>query len=233
VKEALASHKALIKSNGKVTVDLKECPRALKDSLVTSASLGSATTFAAKFELPIEEDEIYLSRTHPLVESLANYVLDNALDVQAESIARRCGVIRTKAVSRRTTLLLLRCRYQIHTRTKEEERSLMAEECQLVAFAGSPQNPEWLTTDQAEALMLLAPDSNTASDEASHFLRPVIENVASLMPHLEEVARERGKVLLESHERVHQAAKIKGTKHRVEPQLPPDVLGVYIYLPVS
>lgn len=233
VRESLIAHKALVTGNGKVTIDLKECPRALKDSLMTSASLGSSTKLTARFELPIEEGEIYLSRTHPFVEALANYVLDTALDAQSESVAHRCGVIRTNAVERRTTLLLIRCRYQIHTKANEEERSMMAEECQLVAFAGSPQTPEWLPTEHAEKLMTYAPNANIAADEATHFLRPVIENIEMLLPHLEEVAQERGKVLLESHERVHQAAKVKGIKHRVEPQLPPDVLGVYIYLPAS
>ena len=32
--------------------------------------------FAGRFERPVEEGEIYLTRTHPVVEGLASYVLD-------------------------------------------------------------------------------------------------------------------------------------------------------------
>ena len=65
------------------------------------------------------DGELYLSRTHPLVEGLASYVMDAALDPAGRTgdagIARRCGVVRTQRVSRRTTLLLVRLRYHIVT----------------------------------------------------------------------------------------------------------------------
>ena len=37
--------------------------------------------------------------------------------------------------------------------------------------------------------------------------------------------------LLEAHQRVRRASKIRKVRYRVEPQLPPDVLGIYVYLP--
>ena len=37
--------------------------------------------------------------------------------------------------------------------------------------------------------------------------------------------------LLEAHQRVRRASKIRNVPYRVEPQLPPDVLGIYVYLP--
>ena len=42
---------------------------------------------------------------------------------------------------------------------------------------------------------------------------------------------ERGEDLLNAHRRVRAAAQIRGVRYRVEPQLPVDVLGVYMYLP--
>lgn len=50
--------------------------------------------------------------------------------------------------------------------------------------------------------------------------------------YLSELAVTRGQELLEAHTRVRGAARIQGVRHRVEAQLPPDVLGVYVYLPV-
>ena len=58
--------------------------------------------------------------------------------------ARRCGAIRAKAVDRRTTLLLLRFRYHIIQTQNNIERTLLAEDCRLLAFSGSPQNAVWL-----------------------------------------------------------------------------------------
>jgi len=109
--EALRAHKAVVAQTGKrIRVNLAEAPRALRDTL------GNSETFAAQFELPVEEGVLYLDRTHPIVEGLATYVLDTALDPISSSIAHRAGAIRTTAVARRTTLLLIRFRYDIVTR---------------------------------------------------------------------------------------------------------------------
>ena len=37
--------------------------------------------------------------------------------------------------------------------------------------------------------------------------------------------------LLEAHQRVRRASKFRNVPYRVEPQLPPNVLGIYVYLP--
>src|SRR5439155_9418754 len=103
---------------GTLQFDLTEVPRGLRD--VTC----SATRFKVRFELPVREGELYLSRTHPIVEGLATYVMDTALDPLEESPARRCGVIRTSRVSRRTTLLLVRLRFHIVTQRGTEEHAL-------------------------------------------------------------------------------------------------------------
>jgi superfamily II DNA or RNA helicase len=224
-RTALAAYKANVSGNGTIQVDLTETPRALRDTLDVP------TRFAARFELPVTSGQFHLSRTHPLVERLASHVLNAALDPLLESVARRCGVTRTSQVTRRTTVLLVRLRFHIVTKQGEQERPLLAEDSQLVAFAGSPQNAEWLASDKAEALLQAKPEANVAPDQAAHFLRSVLDGFDILRPHLEECARERGAELLEAHRRVRTASRTKGVSHRVEPQLPPDILGVYIYLP--
>ena len=49
---------------------------------------------------------------------------------------------------------------------------------------------------------------------------------------LNEIAERQGKELLEAHRRVRTAARLKGVHHSVQPQLPPDVLGVYVLVPM-
>ena len=85
----------------------------------------------------------------------------------------------------------------------------------------------------AEDLPQAQPDANISPDRATDFLRKVNAGFDALRPHLEEVALKRGEELLEAHRRVRLASHTKGVRHRVEPQLPPDVLGIYVYLPAA
>jgi len=232
-QEVLRGLGATVSGKDTLKVDLRETPRALRDVLSNTLS---GDTFEARFEPPFEEGQLQLVRTHPLVESLSNYILETALDPLSadphiKAPARRCGAIRTAQVECRMTLLLLRFRYHIITTRGGEEKPLLAEDCQVLAFAGSPQNAEWLDRATAEQLLRLIPDSNINSDQASDFVRKVEEGFESLRPHLEEVARQRGEELLEAHQRVRRASKVRNVQYRVEPQLPPDVLGIYVYLP--
>jgi superfamily II DNA or RNA helicase len=226
-REALLANGAAVSVNGTLKAVLSDAPRALREAI------GNLERFEARFERPIEEGQLLLTRTHPLVEGLATYVMDTTLDPLGESAARRCGVIRTRAVERRTTALLVRLRYHLLTRRGSVEKPLLAEDCRVLAFAGSPQSAEWLDDEHAEALLQAAPDANIAPEQAADFLRKAIEGFEHLRPHLEEAAQQRGAELLDAHQRVRAAAHMKGVRYRVEPQLPPDVLGVYVYLPIA
>ena len=108
---------------------------------------------------------------------------------------------------------------------------MLAEDCQIVAFEGLPGNVSWLSPEQAEALLQLEPDANVPASIASNFLRQVTTGFASVQPQLEEFAVRRGEQILDAHRRVRSAARLKHVTYRVEAQLPPDVLGIYVYLP--
>jgi len=218
--------------DGAIKVDLKETPRALKDNLAYASTLKE--TFSARFSPPADEGQLLLTRTHPLVEGLSGYIMEAALDPLnggGALQARRCGAIRTGAVSKRTTLLLLRLRYHIVAVQNEQERPLLAEDTLALAFAGAPQNAEWLEPAAAEQLLLAHPEANISPEQATDFVHKVEEGFDLLRPMLEQAARQRGEVLLEAHQRVRRASKIRNVRYRVEPQLPPDVLGIYVYLP--
>jgi superfamily II DNA or RNA helicase len=224
-KEALLAHGAVVAQNGVVKVDLAEIPRGLRDALATDRHL------LVRFEPPTKAGEMLLTRTHPVVEGLAGYLLDTALDPELDSVARRCGAIRTRGVARRTTVLLLRCRYHIITRQGAQEKPLLAEDCLTVAFEGSPANPVWLDSAAAEALLGARPDANIQPDQAAEFIRKVNLDFSGLIPYLNDIVRQRGDELLAAHTRVRTAARMQGVRHSVEAQFPPDVLGVYVYLP--
>jgi hypothetical protein len=227
VCEGLKRLGAVISENDSISVDLSEVSQALKDILGISGKI------KFRFDLPVAEDEIYLHRTHPIVESLANYIMDTSFDPILESIASRTGVIRTRQVNTRTTLLFIRLRYHIVVVKDQTEHPLLAEDCATLAFEGSADKAIWLDGETAESLLNLTPDANVSPDQAKHFLSLILKDMDKIIPHLESVAEIRGKELLDAHRRVRQTSKIKGVRYRVEPQLPPDVLGVYVFLPVN
>jgi hypothetical protein len=188
-------------------------------------------SFKARTELPVPDGVLHLTRTHPIVEGLAGYVMDAALDPLLDGLARRCGAIRTRAVEGRTTLLLVRLRYHILTQKGDGETALLAEDCQLLAFTGAPANAQWLPPDQAEALLDAQPAANITPQQASDFIRRVVDGFEHLRAPLNEAAVQRGQELLDAHQRVRAATRVKRVRYDVRPHLPPDILGIYVLLP--
>jgi superfamily II DNA or RNA helicase len=223
-RAALALSGASVSDGPVLEADLVGIKPAVRDAL------GAADRLRLAFE-PVREPKVdVLHRTHPLVEGLASHVLSAALDPVVGGIARRAGVIRSKAVAQRTVLILLRMRFHIVTTTRGEERHLLAEDSMMAAFAGDPAKPQWLSEEQAEKLLEVVPDANVAPDVAANQLAEITAHFELLAPELEAMAEARGQVLLEAHRRVRTAAAGKGT-YRIEHN-PPDVLGVYVFLPV-
>jgi superfamily II DNA or RNA helicase len=180
-----------------------------------------------------------LERNHPLVVALADYLLETALlpagmmPADAMPVAARSGVIRTRAVAKRTCLLLLRVRMLIEHGHQRDTQPLLAEELIVTGFRGSPASPTWL--DQAEALALLEtaqPAENLPRDARLIALRAVLDALPALDAALDQISRERALRLREAHMRVW--SQVGGTQRRCActPAGPPDILGVYVLLPV-
>ncbi|MEH2079139.1 MAG: hypothetical protein V7K89_03735 [Nostoc sp.] len=121
---------------------LSQPPDFLKSTLGDKSCLLSFTT-------PAPEGVEYVERYHPLVKGLARYILEDALSYTTEPIAARCGFTTTNAVQKRTTLLLIRLRHLLdsskHTIETRNTTSLLAKECAVIGFTGSPSSPSWLT----------------------------------------------------------------------------------------
>jgi len=217
------------KSRKRVVVNLSnETPRGLRNAL------GRDDPFTGRFDLPVGDGEVYLSRTHPITEAAASWVLDTALDeVEAAGqkvVARRCGVTRTSVVTQKTTLLLVRLRYHLISRTATGERTLLAEEIVPLAFTGNAASPKWLASADADMLLSATPSGNVLPTLVQQQLEGLISRLAEFHAPLNEMALLRAKTLLEAHNRVRESAKLKGPT-RVEPVLPIDILGCFILLP--
>ena len=87
----------------------------------------------------------HLHRTHPIVEALAELLVEKALDQKAEatdsSVLARAGAWSTSAVSKPTTVLLLRIRHRIVTTTGTTERTLLVEETSALGFDARDDRP--------------------------------------------------------------------------------------------
>jgi hypothetical protein len=230
VRAAVAAYGGVVADAGgeAVTVALDDAPAAVRDAV------NGQTRFQARFQLPLRSDkEVYLSRTHPFVEGLSSFVLTSALDVLGEGAAARCGAIRTDAVFRRTTLLLVRNRFDVVTVQSGVERVLLAEDAAVLAFAGPPDDPEWLGPEAVAPLLDAVPSANVAAEQASTFIDKVVANAATLLERLAIEADQRADDLLATHRRVRSQSGVRGVRYRVSAHLPPDVLGIYILLPVA
>ena len=227
--DALRSLGAVVtRKPGEVRLDLREVPRAARELIGDPGD-----EVRARFELPVPEGVLYLNRTHPVVAGLAGYVMDTALDPLGQGAGRRCGVIRTGKVDRRTTLLLVRFRFHILTQTADDsETALLAEDCQILAFAGSPQNAEWLDDDgRRRACPTPSPRRTWRPSRPLDFVPQGGRGYRAAPPSPGRRGPQRGRELLDAHRRVRQATRQQGVRQRVEPTLPPDVLGIYVYLP--
>jgi hypothetical protein len=229
VREAITAYGGTVDGDTVARIDPRELPPVVRDLMP------SADPFEVRFELPVARGQVYWNRAHGAVAGLSSHVFESAIDPLGDRpIARRTGVIRTPAVARRTTLLITRMRFAIKTHRTEGPHESLAEELRLLAFEGAPESAAWLEPSAAEALLDAVPQGNVFPQQAEGFVRKVVEGyVTHLAPHLEEFARLQAQDLLEAHLRVRKASRAGGRKPLVEPFLPVDVLGIYMYLPAG
>ena len=246
MKDVLATNSAVIRpeidTSGQETAtifDLREVPASVRDALAVDRD-----TVKARFEPPGADNTAVWSRTHPAVGGLAGHVLDIALDpiLASGGVAARCGVMRTGHVARRTTLLLCRSRMTIATTGRHGPHHMLAEEALLVAFAGAPESPRWLSSAEAEHLLSAIPTGNVWPGAAHDFIDEVLSAADHWRPYVDAEAERRAEALAATHARVRAADRRRAGgitrgpgrgsgRVLVSAQHPTDVLGIYVFLP--
>jgi len=217
-----------VQATGKaITVQLSpETPRALRQAI------GLDEPFTGRYELPLEEGEVYLGRTSPIVEGLAGWAIDQALDPvarDARAVAARCGVVSSSAVTVRTVLLVARFRYQLRASTSDTD-TILCEEIVPLACTGSGGSPQWLSVEDGERLLAARPDRNLLQSAIEQQLNWLLPFLPSLQQQLSAIADQRADAQRAAHERVREASKVRG-RVSVTPLAPVDVLGAYVLLP--
>ena len=126
-------------------------------------------------DFPVGRREAVLHRTDQSTAAIAGYVLEAALDPTLPPElrpARRCAVVRTSAVSTRTTLLLVRYRFHLTLPSRSGERTAVAEDAALLAFEGGTSDPTWLDGDDVRRLLDARASGNVPAAQARELHLP-------------------------------------------------------------
>ena len=226
-RDMLRTANVPVNINGKAEVHISnETPRTLRQAI------GRDEPFAGRFDLPLQGDELYLGRTSPVIEGLASWTLDQALDPESRDfgpVAARCGAIFTSAVGARTTLLVTRFRYHLRIGGTTGE-TILCEEIVPLACTGPAAVPDWLPPDESERLVAAQPERNLLRTAMDQQLSVLLPSLSIFQVSLESVATDRAAAQLDAHRRVRTASRTRG-RIAVKPVLPVDILAAYVLLP--
>jgi hypothetical protein len=197
------------------------------------AARGLEGTVRLAFEEPPPAGTEMVGRSHPLPAILAETLFEGALDASDSPVPSlgRAGAWPTTAVEVATTVALLRLRFKLTVRGKQE-RLLLAEEA--AALAWQPSSIEQAIVG-AEVRALL--EHNASGDLAAvarvRLLQGAIERIGTVLEGtIAAYARERARDLAEDHARVR-AAAAGSARVTVEPVLPADIIGLYVMVPAG
>jgi superfamily II DNA or RNA helicase len=202
--------------------------RALRERLEERGLTGSLRLATTD---PVPSGAGLLTRTHPLTATLAEALVEGALDpASLPGLGLgRTGAWPTKAVKRKTTLILLRLRMKL-TLHARRERLLLAEEAALLALSDGAVVATGL---EARALLAEKASHDLAPAARDRFIRAAQEELPGLLDGpIRRHAEQRAQDLLADHARLRAAAGA-ATRLRVEAALPPDVIGLIVLLPAA
>jgi superfamily II DNA or RNA helicase len=194
--------------------------------------LPSGNEVAVTFNSPPADGFHYIGRNHRFVEQLCQIIMANTLS-RSERGAARAAVIRTREVSKKTTLLLFRCRNVIEQAREKNTTpfQIIAEEMLLWGYAGSEGSREILGHNEAKQLLdTVRASSDLSRESRANFLTQELSLLTQLESEFATIAEQQSKRLVEAHERFS-ALIDKNTFQVVYPVLPMDLLGMYVLLP--
>jgi superfamily II DNA or RNA helicase len=199
-------------------------------------TLPQVDTVPLSFESPTPRGRVYIGRNHQLVTQLAQMVMSLAFEAKAGTgQVARAAVVQTKAVSQRTTIVQFRVRNVI--KEVGRNRELIAEEMYLWGYAGSlnpetGQAPQILDYAHCKQLLLTASSqANISAQRQQQLFAQVTDIYQTLKAEVQQLAEARANHLVESHSRFKEL--VGGRRFEaVHPVLPPDVMGIYVLMPV-
>ena len=202
-------------------LNLRDLPQPVKQRLETRSETRRVT-----FSSPTPEDVVFVGRNHPLVESLAEYIFNAGISGEPNALISRIGVIKSRDVDLRTTLIFSRPRYIL----REGDRDLLLEEVLIQGFRGMPPDVELLTTREASRLYQgVRAHINVSAEEKREVAQETLGWEGLIRELVKETANRRRTEVLESHRSIRRLLRAGRTNIEV---LEPDVLSLLVILPV-
>lgn len=217
--------------NGSFRFNRQGLPSALKERL-EAMGFGAGQDIFLDFEYPPRHGARFIHRSSPLVEILADHLLEEALTIE-KPIAARCGVTVSDSVDYSTTLYLVRLRHQMQYRFGQKVQQQMAEE--MILLGRNEKDPQsWMDEDSVDSLLdRVKPLANLQIGTISEGVRKAIEFYEEHLEAFETIANERAELLQSDHQRVRTASAQRSGSFEVQPCLPLDLIGVYVILPAD
>jgi superfamily II DNA or RNA helicase len=210
----------------KASISLEPLPAAIRERL---------DVLGLKDELTIHTDDVRApSRSHPLVATLAEHIVESALEGTGDRKLARAAVWRARDITEIQTIVLARLRFRIFFTTRSGETMRVAE--QVGAFRLSGRDGAALVSENALAL-LKAPAAQDVPDAvAERMIGEALLRLEAAAARIERYADDLGKTLEDDHRRVARAgsgrdAQIDIGRARVEAIRPVDVIGLFVVLP--
>lgn len=183
------------------------------------------------FISPTPEGFEYIGRNHPFVEQLCQFVLNNSISKNGTAkLASRAAVISSDMVKEKTTILQMRVRNIISD--KHTGNELVAEEVIVWGYTGNAADNNFLPLGEAKKLLEeTTPKSDLPKQRQEDVLNRELGVIPQLDKNLRVIVEARSYELIKAHERFRKL--LGGSRYEiVEPVLPPDILGIYVLLPV-
>jgi hypothetical protein len=142
--------------------------------------------------------------------------------------------MQTKAVTDRTTIVLLRNRFQIEvaSATGVHADPLLAEDVFALAIEGdfTAAAPKRLSAERAAELINSQPSDNVEAFRAERLLNGAVKALPTLSPLFNAIAVERANALAVAHDATRSGKK-NSTPTKAAPTGDPDILGLFILMP--
>lgn len=177
---------------------------------------------------------LLLTRSHPLVSVLADYLLEEGLSEESPLVSR-CSASISADTATPVTIAILRLRHQLRlTYRNREIRTSMAEEAVAYCWAGQGIGTPLLDADggceSALALLDKPTAGNLTPGVKSQKVAEALAMVAANQGVINAYAQARAASLAADHARVRSAGKVAG-KVEVAACVPADIVGIYVVLP--
>jgi len=195
------------------------------------AHFGGKSFIKISFDSPTPKGFRYIGRNHIFVEQLCHFMLSLAFEGHPQfSKLARVAEIQTDAVESRTTLVMFRVRNVI--KEVASKREVISEEMYLWGYRGIGEKLETLEYQECKSLMMNASSIQQLPEERQKAdLKKELLIFNELKPRFVKVATDRADQLVEAHGRFKDL--VGGRRYeKATPVLPPDVMGVYILMPV-